>query len=358
VRGLVESDAQAARAIDVSPRLPEAWKKRSELFRALHATAVAQPRLFATGELLWRGPSIEAPQRRKPGAPAASGLAPAATLYAPGQPDAAFAQKLRELELAFTLRSDPPPPVDLDVREPYRRAVDPPRAMGEGERRLAEALGVEHAVVTGYWDGQPTQGAAGRHERAVEEVSLYGNDCTMPTWAPDHLLFTSAGAVIVADGALARDARCPLKAKRRCPLVDRRGINFASCPLWDVALKDWLDTEPPNADTQRPLCNRDYAIARLLAYTAMATVRHRDDGPGYHAGFPVIMVRDEQARAHWEPRVAAWNRLLISHWHHIRVIDREVMIDAIVDFRVAQNHRSWPGDSPTRPASAERDGAT
>jgi len=348
VRGLVESDAQAARAIDVSPRLPEAWKKRSELFQALHATALAQPRLFATGELLWRGPSPAQPQRRKEWDSAvAAGLGPVGVLYATGEPDAAFAKKLRELELAYTLRSDPPPPVDLDVPEPYRRAVAPPRPMGEGERALAEALGVEHAVVTGYWDGQPTQGAAGRHERAVEEVSLYGNDCTMPTWAPNHLLFTSAGAVIVADGALARDTRCPLKAKRRCPLVDRRGINFASCPLWDVALKDWLDTEPPKGDTERPLCNRDYAIARLLAYTAMATVRHRDDGPGYHAAFPVIMVRDEQARAHWQSRVAMWNRLLISHWHHIRVIDREVMIDAIVDFRVAQHlqyQSSWPED--------------
>lgn len=331
LRGYDESDAATARALGISPRVVEGWKKRSATFRALYATAVAQPRLFGTGELSWRLPAASLPAVRKKSVP--PGFAAAGALLQPAEPDPILGRALRERELRAVDVVSLPPHVDLEVPAQHRRGEPPPREMGPGEQRLAEALGVEHCVVLGHWNGQPSLDAWTKHERAVNVAAEFSLPTRMPHWYPQAVLMTSAGLIAVADGTLAKDVRCPLKARRRCPLVDLRGVNFARCPYWRLALETWLDTEPPSAG-QRPVCDRDFAIARLLAYVAAATL-HGSSG-GWSAGFPVIAVRHDDDRRYWQPRAARWNSLILDPWHRVHVLDVSLVIDAVAEFRAHQ----------------------
>jgi hypothetical protein len=316
----------------VSARVVEGWKKRCPLFRAMYAMALHQPRLFAGGELLWR---LMTPPGNRHSRVAAQGarLIPAGTLYTRSEVDK-FARQLRQRQLAQPTASRPPPMVDLDIPEQYRRTVAPPREMNPAERQLADALHVEHCVVFGYWNGQPSLEAWSKHERAVQEAALFSSSTRMPYWYPDHVVFTSAGLIVIAEGATSQRVRCPLKTRHRCPLVDRRGVNFGTCPYWDLALGSWLETELPSERTPSPHCHRDFGIARLLTYVAAATRRGVADG--WSAGFPVIAVIDDADRAYWRPRVDRWNGLILDPWHHIRIVDAEILIRAITQFRVAE----------------------
>ena len=328
------------------------WKKRSDRFRALYSMALAQPRLFASGELVWRAAGMTPARRSEP---TEGGLLPAGMLYAREQQDPGFATELRSRELTSITPEHPAPPVDFNVPAPYREPDVPPRQMGKGERALANALGVEHCVVLGHWNGKPTF-ERGEYEMAVEVVCQFTPGFRIEAWYPDDVLTTSAGLVVVADGSLSRDLRCPVKSRHRCPLVDRRGIDFGACSYWELALGSWLDMEQPSEDTRSPICHRDFGIARLLVYVAAATMRPYSKGPGWMAGFPVITARNAAERNYWEPRVERWNRLILDPWHRIHIVDREVIIEAVADFRVNQEHRSWSEDSPPRPTSERRDG--
>jgi hypothetical protein len=323
-----EYDSTSARALGVSPRAVEGWK-RQPLFRAIYAMALNQPRLFAGGELLWR---IMAPPSRA----AAQGarLMPAGTLYARPEVDKEFARQLGQRQLAQQTASSPPPTADIEIPEQHRRMNELPWEMNAAERQLADALHVEHCVVLGYWNGQPSLEAWSKHERAVQEAALFSSTTRMPYWYPDHVVFTSAGLIVIAEGPASQGVRCPLKTRHRCPLVDRRGVNFGMCPYWDLALGSWLGTELPSERTPSPHCHRDFGIARLLTYVAAATRRGVADG--WSAGFPVIAVTDDADRAYWRPRVDRWNGLILDPWHHIRIVDAEILIRAITQFRVAE----------------------
>jgi hypothetical protein len=50
----------------------------------------------------------------------------------------------------------------------------------------------------------------------------------------------------------------------------------------------------------------------------------------------VIAVIDDADRAYWRPRVDRWNGLILDPWHHIRIVDAEILIRAITQFRVAE----------------------
>jgi hypothetical protein len=347
LRSFDHSDAQAARSAGISPRIVESWKKRSNRFLAVYSLALGQPRLFASGQLVWRLDRLPAKQPATEG-----GLSPVGALYSREQ-DSGFVKELRSRELTSSTSVNQAPTVDLDVPAPYRRPDSAPRETGPGERALAEVLGVEHCVVLGHWNGKPTL-ERGYYEKAVDVAREFTPRFRIEAWYPDYVLITSAGLIVVADGTPSRDLRCPLKSRHRCPLVDLRGAGFASCSYWDLALANWLDTEPPSSRTPMPICHRDFGIARMLAYVAAATMRPHGDG--WSAGFPVIAVRDDPERAYWERRVRRWNELVLDPWHRIRVVDRAVIIEAAADFRVNQEHRSWSEDSPTLPTSGRRDG--
>lgn len=346
-----ESDAEAARAAGVSPRTVEGWKRRCELFRAMHSFAMSHPRLFASGELSWRYIFAE-PRRERNDAVDAAGLMRTGALFSREQPDTAFQRALREHELAVQPGSLPVPVVDLAVPEQYRRVSEPPREMGEGERALARALGVEHAVVLGRWNGEPSLEARPRHEAAVDIVAEFTPGFRIERWYPVTILLTSAGLVAVADGALEQVVGCPVKRKGRCPYIGDRARFGGSCSLWNLALGHWLDAEPPSERARLPICDRDFTIARLLAYVATATMRaHSGDG-GWYAGFPVIAVATEAEHAYWESRATHWNKLILDPWHRLRVVDRETIVRAAVDFEMSErieNQSSRCGGPPARP---------
>lgn len=345
-RSWEESDAAAAQAAGVSARVAEGWKKRSAVFQAMHSFAVAQPRLFARGELYWRHMFAE-PRRERNEAVDADGFARVGALYSPEQPDVAFEQAVRRRELAAQPASFPAPAVDLAVPEEFKRVNDPPREMLDGERALAEALGVEHAVVSGYWNGKPSLGSRPHHEGAVDVVAQHTPGFRMEHWYPYAVLFSSAGLIAVADGALSKVAGCPVKRTGRCPYIGNRVHLGGSCSHWDLALGSWLDREPPGERERSPICDRDFTISRLLAYLSTATMRSYGHNGGWYAGFPVITVETVAERAYWAPRIAHWNKLILDPWHRVRMIERDTILNAIVDFRVTErlaNHSSWTED--------------
>lgn len=188
-------------------------------------------------------------------------------------------------------------------------------------------------MVLGYWDGKPSLGRSETYERAADVVSQFVTGFRIERWYPDGVLWTSAGTIAFTHGMQSNDVRCPIKAHHRCPLVDRRGVNFGDCSLWVLALDAWLDTDKPSESTKQPICHRDYGIARLLAYLAAATMRGYGDGPGWYAGFPVVAFQYEAERALWAPRVERWNKLIDDPWHRIRLLDLDVIIGAIASFR-------------------------
>ena len=118
--------------------------------------------------------------------------------------------------------------------------------------------------------------------------------------------------------------------------MDRRGVDFASCPYWDYALTHWLDIEPPHGDSRGAVCDRDFAIARVLAYLGAVTRPSWGSKGGHTAGFPVISVRADAERPQWMPRVERWNDMLLDPWRRICVIDAGVVIDAVVGLRVRE----------------------
>ncbi|MHB8516460.1 MAG: hypothetical protein ACYDCT_13890, partial [Dehalococcoidia bacterium] len=229
-----------------------------------------------------------------------------------------------------------PPPVDLDVPDQHRVIVEPEREMDDAERRLAEALGVEHCLILGYWNGEPSPAERSSYEKAVDIPSAFTPGFRMEKWYPDGVIPTSAGLIVVADGTLAQGVRCLAKARGRCPLVDRRGVAFGSCSYWDFALTKWLDIEPPDENTPIPICHREFAIARLLVYLAAVTRRGYGTSGGHSAGFPVITVRSAAERSYWTPRAERWNKMLIDPWRRIRIVDLEVLIGAVVGLRVRE----------------------
>ncbi len=344
LRAFDESDAESARGIGSSPRVVESWKRRNPYFRALHAFAVAQPRLFASGRLFWSLPAEAA----KPRLPALADfdvpLVQSGLLLSREHPDASFEREMRLR--ALTSSSQPenqPPPVDLDVPDQHRVIAEPEREMDDAERRLAEALGVEHCLVLGYWNGEPSPGERSRYEKAVDIPSAFTPGFWIEKWYPDHVIATSAGVIVVAEGARSEGVLCPVKRRRVCPLVDRRRVGSGSCSYWDFALTSWLHIEPPDGNTPSPICHREFAIARLLVYLAAATRRGYGTSGGHVAGFPVIAVRGEPERAYWTPRAERWNKKLVDPWRRIRVVDAEVLIGALVGLRVRERLPEWRG---------------
>ena len=340
-RSYCESDAHAARQASVSTRTVEGWKKRSDTFRAMLSLATTQPRLFASGELLWRQPVQEEGRRRHE---PLDGLARLGALYGRQEPNTAFERSVRASELAAQPKVQPAPVVDLTVPEQYQRVDAAPREMIASERALAEALGVDHAVVLGYWNGTPSIDWRPRHEAAVDIVAQFTPGFRIERWYPDAVLITSAGLIAVTDGSLSNVARCPVKRKRRCPYVGTHARVGGSCSLWDFALRTWLDQEPPDAIARAPICDRDFSISRLLAYVATATMRAHGHNGGWYAGFPVVALQGIAEHAYWKPRIARWNKLILDPWHHLRAIEQDIITNAIVDFRVAKelaNQSSW-----------------
>jgi len=339
LRAYAESDAQAAATVGVSARTVEGWKKRSAAYRAWYSMALSQPRLFATGEPLWRVRTAEF--RARTAVDPAAGLAKAGVLYARAEPDRTFEDELRQRRLAAQNPAALPPAVDLEVPGLHRRIADPPHEPMGAERALAEALGVEHAVVVGYWDGRPSLGESSHHERAVHTVREFTPGFRIAPWYPAAVVFTSAGLVVVGDGSESRDERCPVKRRHRCPLTDHRYGSFGACPYWELALAPWLNTDPPDRDVRHPICHVDFAIARLLAYTAAATARRPPDRD-WSAHFPVIAVSSDADRVYWEPRVTRWNELIDDPWHRIRMLDWEVLLEAVVGLRLREQLEMEP----------------
>jgi hypothetical protein len=248
---------------------------------------------------------------------------------------------MRKRELAIASRPENNrPPVDLDVPEQHRQIVEPEREMDAGERGLAEALGVEHCLVRGYWDGKPSSGERSWYERAVDIPSDFTPNFRMEKWFPAGVIATTTGLIVLANGTVPDDEiRCQKKRRGICPLVDRRRINFGSCSYWDFALTNRLDIEPPDEFTRNPICHRDFAIARQLLYLAAVTRRQYGTSGGHSAGFPVILVRGAAERAYWTLRAERWNKLLLDPWRHIRIVECDVVIAALVGLRVRE-HRA------------------
>jgi hypothetical protein len=212
-------------------------------------------------------------------------------------------------------------------------------------------------VVLGRWNGAPSLTWRPKHEAAVDIVAQFTPGFTIESWYPDAVLLTSAGLVAVADGSLSEVRGCPVKRARRCPYIGTRSHHHGSCSLWDLALGKWLATNPPSETTRSPLCDRDFTIARLLAYVAAATMRGHGENGGWYAGYPVIAVRDDAAGAYWEPRVAHWNKLILDPWHRIRLVDMDTIVEASADFEMNEfisNQSSRPEASPQGPPSAVR----
>jgi len=336
LRSYDESDAESARALRISPRIVESWKRRPGAFAALYALALHQPQLFASGEFVWREVKREAPTTNNRHEAVESGQLPFDRLYSRDQSDVDFAKELRSRELAVNAPAHRAPEVDLRVPDQHRRLDVPPREMGPGECRLAELLGVEHCVVLGSWNGKPSLAAKTKYEKAVDVACQFTPGFRIDAWYPQVVVMTSAGLVVVADGTLAKDARCPVKSRARCPLVDLGGVDFGACSYWELALGTWLDMARPSSSTPQPICHREFALARLLTYVAAATMRGPGEGGGWSAGFPVITFRDDAERVYWRPRVERWNKLILDPWHRIHLVDRDVMIDALADVRLHQ----------------------
>jgi hypothetical protein len=337
LRAFDESDAVSARGVGISARNVEGWKRRNAYFRALYAFALAQPRLFASGSLFWSLPAASAKPRLPALAQLDVPLVQSGLLLSREHPDVPFEREIRQRE--FTISSRPenqPPPVDLDIPDQHRRIVEPEREMDDGERRLAEALGVEHCLVLGYWNGEPLRAEPSWYERAVDVPSEYTYGFRMEKWFPDGVIATSVGLIVLSDGTVPEEVRCPVKRRRRCPLVDLRGVGFASCSYWDYALTNWLDIEPPNENTRNPICHRDFAIARLLVYLASVTRRQYGTSGGHSAGFPVITVRSADERSSWTARAEQWNKMLLDPWRRIRIVDCDVLVDALVGLRMRE----------------------
>jgi hypothetical protein len=338
LRAFDESDAASARGIRISPRIVEAWKKRSSYFRAMYEFALSQRQLFASGSLFWSVPAASARPGQSVFATSGVPLRQSALLLSRETSDAVFEQEMHKRELAIEARPENnPPTVDLEIPDQHRQIVKPAREMDAGERRLAEALGVEHCLVRGYWDGKPSPGERSWYERAVDVPSDYTPRFRMEKWFPDGVIATSVGLIVLAHGAGAQDVRCQKKRRGRCPLVDLRGVGFASCSYWDFALTSWLDREPPNENDRIPICHRDFAIARQLVYLASVTRRGHGTSGGGSAGFPVILVRGAVEREYWTPRAERWNNMLLDPWRRIRIVDCDVVIDALVGLRVREH---------------------
>ena len=343
LRGFDESDAASARGIGISPRIVEAWKKRSPYFQALYAFALAQPRLFASGSLSWSLPAAPAKSRLPTLAKLDVPLVQSGLLLSRQNPDVAFEREIHQRELTMGSRPENQrPSVDLDIPDQHRRIVEPECEMNDAERALAEALGVEHCLVLGYWNGEPSSTERSWYEKAVDIPSERTPGFRMEKWFPDAVISTSVGLVVIADGSrVSQDVRCKKKLGGVCPLVNGGRVGFASCSYWDIALTSWLDMEPPTEKTRNPICHRDFAIARLLVYLAAVTRRRYVTSGSHSAGFPVIAVRNPAERSYWTPRVERWNKLLLDPWRHIRIIDYEVLINALVGLQM-RKYRAAP----------------
>lgn len=332
LRSFADSDTEAARAMDLSPRVVQGWKSRSDRFRTLLAFALAQPRLFASGEFVWAMRSLPDRAKRILKTAVDERLSPVGAIYSAPR-DEAFSQTMRRRRLEDTGRQDRSPPlVDLEVPGEHRRSAPPPVEPSDAERALAAALGVDHAVVLGYWNGQPGRDGTLPLERAVDVVREFTPGFRDAAWYPNVAVYTSSGLMVVQDGEAGMDSRCRQKRRHRCPLTDHKYGSSGDCPYWQLALGAWLDQEPPARDTRSPICHVDFAITRLLAYTAAASMRRYPDH-GWSAHFPVITFERDEVRSYWHQRVARWNALIDNPWHRLRLIKAHLLIEAIAQYR-------------------------